>query len=364
MGDPKIRRNSKINNLYETAGIIINTLRKASMSSVSKYPDKLEQDPETTNLNVKSEENNNLLNQNQKLNIPFEDSKQILIGDINNNYENSGNPTDSNSNNNFNNKQATTISNDVKNCDQKDLKSDRTSLISTDSYDYHIISSSNKSDKNTNEYNVYQKKRGAYSKSCSVNFKDDLANKLDNNSYDNNLTSDNKIKSFDNIEYSKNSDCKYSESGNLSNENYSEYGFNENKDGNKSISYSSYKLNISYSNNNDEEDKNETLPDEFNENTIKVVVDQCFDQLSKNKKLASPCIYVKHKQPKNQIKLIGINPIMPNMNADTNQITNEQQTNDKNKRCHSSNEITSKTSKNSNLISSNQSVYSLSKKPM
>lgn len=33
----------------------------------------------------------------------------------------------------------------------------------------------------------------------------------------------------------------------------------------------------------------------FNENTIKTVVEKCFDQLSKNKKLQSPYIYVKNK---------------------------------------------------------------------
>ena len=47
----------------------------------------------------------------------------------------------------------------------------------------------------------------------------------------------------------------------------------------------------------------------INENTIRIVVEKCFDQISKNKKIDSPCIYVKQKSSSsNQIKLIDINP--------------------------------------------------------
>lgn len=59
---------------------------------------------------------------------------------------------------------------------------------------------------------------------------------------------------------------------------------------------------------------------EFSDNTIKAVVDKCFDQIAKNKKIKSPCIYVKHNKPVNessqmssssrgQTKLVNIKPI-------------------------------------------------------
>lgn len=61
---------------------------------------------------------------------------------------------------------------------------------------------------------------------------------------------------------------------------------------------------------------------EFSDNTIKTVVDKCFDQIAKNKKIKSPCIYVKHNKPVNEssqfssvsssrghTKLVNIKPI-------------------------------------------------------
>jgi hypothetical protein len=70
-------------------------------------------------------------------------------------------------------------------------------------------------------------------------------------------------------------------------------------------------------------DISEDIIDEFNESTIKAVVEKCFNQLSQYKKLPSPCIYVKqqnknqsqsqqqvqsHDTSSNSIKLIGIKP--------------------------------------------------------
>jgi hypothetical protein len=66
----------------------------------------------------------------------------------------------------------------------------------------------------------------------------------------------------------------------------------------------------------------------FSDNTIKVVVDKCFDQIDKKKKIKSPCIYVKHKnatnnespvsQTKPQIKLINFNPSSVDSNSNNN----------------------------------------------
>jgi hypothetical protein len=73
----------------------------------------------------------------------------------------------------------------------------------------------------------------------------------------------------------------------------------------------------------------DALDGNFSDNTIKTVVDKCFNQIAKNKKIKSPCIYVKHNHnkpssassppldqdnktnstsSKSQIKLININP--------------------------------------------------------
>jgi hypothetical protein len=86
----------------------------------------------------------------------------------------------------------------------------------------------------------------------------------------------------------------------------------------------------------------EDIIDEFNESTIKAVVEKCFNQLSQYKKLPSPCIYVKqlNKNPSqsqqqvqhrdtsstsspSSIKLLGIKP-----NSTSNHLSKANRIND------------------------------------
>lgn len=61
----------------------------------------------------------------------------------------------------------------------------------------------------------------------------------------------------------------------------------------------------------------------FNEDTIRSVVEKCFHQIAKNKRITSPCLYLKQQQP--EIKLIKVNPFGNQNNHHHNHHEKKQQ---------------------------------------
>jgi hypothetical protein len=106
----------------------------------------------------------------------------------------------------------------------------------------------------------------------------------------------------------------------------------------------SSELLTSYTNEHINKSLHESLDGNLSDNTIKTVVDKCFNQIAKNKKIKSPCIYVKHShnklssdqasnsatsESKSQIKLININPAVDDNNNEVNRSPTKNATSQK-----------------------------------